>query len=216
MKKVMLAVALSALTLPAFADTTVNGKLSTLGLGVEAAFPVTQSVDARIGLNTYKYNFNKTSTSSNGISTNYSGDLNLQSLEALADWHPWESGFRVSGGLLYNNNKFTMTAQPSGGNVVVGGVSYVVQAGTAVNATVDFSKVVPYLGIGWGRTPKNTGLSFTSDLGVVFQGSPKGSVSTNNTNVTAAAIVQANADLNSSLKSFNVYPVLSFGIGYSW
>ncbi len=215
MNKIVLAVVFSALTIPAYADTTVNGKLSTLGLGVEAAFPVTPSVDARIGLNAYKYGFSKAATS-NGLITNYSGDLKLQSLQAMADWHPWESSFRVSGGLAYNNNKFAMAGKPVAGNINIGGVTYAVAAGQSVDATVDFNKVAPYLGIGWGRTPKNTGLSVTSDIGIMFQGKPNGSITTNIAGVASADINKANTDLKDALKSFNIYPVLSIGIGYTW
>lgn len=213
MKKIVLAAALSALTLPAYADTTVNGKLSTLGLGVEAAFPMTQSVDTRIGLNTYKYGFNKSVTSGTATA-NYVGNLNLQSLQALVDWHPWEGGFRVSGGLVYNNNKFSMTA--TSGTFNNAGVPVAMAPGEYVNATVDFNKVAPYLGIGWGRTPKNTGLSFTSDIGVIFQGTPNGTVTTNIAAATAADKANANASLNDSLKNFNIYPVISIGVGYTF
>jgi hypothetical protein len=215
MKKIILVSVLSTLTIPAYADTTVNGKLSTLGYGLEAALPLTQSVDGRIGLNTFKYSLNKTSTS-NGIDTNYTGDLNLGSFEALADWHPFTGSFRISGGLVYNNNNLKMTAQPSGGAVSIGGTPYSAGAGQSVNATIDFNKVAPYFGIGWGRTPKNSGLSFTSDIGVLFQGSPKANVTTNIPGVAAADINKANSDLNSAVNSFKIYPVISIGIGYTF
>lgn len=215
MKKIVLAAILSTSTLPVFADATVNGKLSTLGFGVEAAFPLAQSIDARIGYNGYKYNFDETSTS-NGLTTNYNGDLKLSTVQLLADWHPWEGSFRLSGGVIFNNNKFEMTAQPSGTTVNIGGTPYTVGAGQMVNATVDFNKTVPYLGIGWGRTPKNSGLSFTSDIGIMFQGKPKGSVTTNIPGVAAADINRANTDLNDALDNFKLYPVISFGIGYTF
>lgn len=215
MKKLALAAILSTFTLPAFADATVNAKLSTLGFGVEAAIPLTQSLDARIGYNGYRYNFDETSTS-NGVPTNYSGDLKLSNAQVLADWHPWEGSFRLSAGVIFNNNKFEMTAQPSGSNIIVGGQTVAVQPGTSVNATVDFNKTAPYLGIGWGRTPKNSGLSFTSDIGVMFQGKPKGRVTSNNSNVTSTMINQANTDLNDALDNFRFYPVISFGIGYTF
>ncbi|MHB1238350.1 MAG: hypothetical protein ACYCY7_12405 [Gallionella sp.] len=216
MKKIIFAAALSALTLPAYADVTINGKVSTLGLGMEVAFPMAQSIDGRIGLNTYKYNLNKTSTS-NGLSTDYNGDLNLSSLEALADWHPFAGSFRMSGGLIYNNNSLNMTARPTGGTVNVGGTTYPINtSGQYVNAAIEFKKVAPYLGIGWGRTPKNTGLSFTSDIGIMYQGSPKANVTTNIPNVTSADISQANSDLNSSMSSYKFYPVISIGVGYTF
>lgn len=215
MRKIVLAAILSTSTLPVFADTTVNGKLSTLGFGVEAALPLTQSIDARIGYNGYKYSFDQTSTS-NGLSTNYSGDLKLSTVQLLADWHPWEGSFRLSGGVIFNNNKFEMTAQPSGTTVNIGGTPYTVGTGQMVNATVDFNKTAPYLGIGWGRTPKNSGLSFTSDIGIMFQGKPKGSVTTNIPTVSATDIDRANTDLNGALDNFKLYPVISFGIGYTF
>lgn len=216
MKKLALAAILSTFTLPAFADATINAKLSTLGFGVEAAFPLAQSVDARIGYNGYRYNFDETSTS-NGVPTNYSGDLKLNNAQVLADWHPWEGSFRISAGVIFNNNKFEMTAQPSGSNTInIGGTPYTVGAGETVNATVDFNKTAPYLGIGWGRTPKNSGLSFTSDIGIVFQGKPKGSITTNIPGVSAADINRANTDLNDALDNFRYYPVISIGIGYTF
>lgn len=217
MKKIALIVAALALSPAiALADTTVNAKVSTLGGGLEAAFPIMESVDARIGINTFSYSFNK-STASNGLTTNYNGKLNLQSLQALADWHPMAGSFRMSGGLVYNNNSFSMTAIPGAGGVVnIGGTPTIVGAGQSVNANVDFNKVAPYLGIGWGRTPKNTGLSFTSDFGILFQGTPKGSVTTNVAGVPAANIAKANADLNASLNSFKMWPVASIGIGYTF
>ena len=221
MKKYILAIALSALTLPVYADTTINGKVSTLGLGVEAAFPVTQSVDARIGVNGFHYTFNK-ATTSNGQSTTYNGNLDMQSLQALADWHPWQSSFRVTGGLVYNNNQFKGTAQPTGGKLYLGGSCYgvspcIITVGDAhVDATVDFDKIAPYLGIGWGRAAKKSGLSFTSDVGVLYAGTPKTNLTTVDFNATAADLASANAALKDSLNGYKFYPIVSIGIGYSF
>lgn len=220
MKRIIVAAALSALVAPAYADLTVNGKLSTLGSGLEVAFPlpVLTSTDARFGFNTFSYGFQQTTTSG-GNSTDYDGDLNLQSLQALVDWHPFAGSFRMSGGVVYNGNKFSMTARPTNGQIAVGGGTYFPAGNAAVNATVDFSKVVPYLGFGFGRTPKNTGLSFTSDIGIMFQGSPNATVTTTgipDAGNLAADTAQAKADLEAALKNFTVYPVISFGIGYTF
>ncbi len=212
LKKIVLVLAALALSpAMAMADTTISGKVSTLGLGADATYQITDSINARVGINGYNYNVNKVS---NG--TNFSGKLNLSTLQALADWHPWESGFRVSGGLMYNNNKFAMTAVPSAGNVTIGGVTYTSAAAGTVSSTVDFAKVVPYLGLGWGTKPKDTGLSFQSDVGIMFQGKPRSSVTATGTAVTAASLAQANTDLNNSLNNFRYYPVVSIGIGYAF
>ena len=224
MKNVILAVALAALTLPAFADTTIDGKISSLGLGAEVAFPMTQSVDARIGLNGFQFTRTTSTAASPGVvASNSNNSFNLQSLQALADWHPWQSSFRLSGGLMLNYNKLNVTSTLAAGQnyIYLNGQKYNLQSivgqDATVNATVDFRKVAPYLGIGWGRTPKNTGLSFTSDFGIMFQGAPRSNLTTNITNLlNANDITQANAQLRDSVKNYNMYPVISFGIGYSF
>lgn len=53
MKKIVLATLFSAFSVSALADTTVAVKAATLGVGVDAAFPITESFDARIGINTF-------------------------------------------------------------------------------------------------------------------------------------------------------------------
>ena len=213
-KKLILAATLAALSSAALADTTAAAKVSTLGYGLDVAFPMTESIDARIGFNTFSYNTNK---NSNG--TNYSGQLSLGTLAALADWHPWEGSFRLTGGLMYNNNKFSMTAQPTGATVMVGGKPYAA-AGTSVNANVTFGTIAPYLGLGWGSAPKDTGFSFAADFGIMFQGKPKGAVTATGPGANQAglqnSLIQANADLNASLKNFQYYPVASVGIGYTF
>jgi len=115
-----------------------------------------------------------------------------------------------------------MTATPvPGKNIIyINGNPYsltsAISANPSVDASIDFRKIAPYLGIGWGRTPKNTGLSFTSDIGILFQGTPNSNVTTNITGVTSTDITQANAQLQDSVKNYNIYPVISVGIGYSF
>ena len=215
MKKIILAVALSILTVPAFAAVAVDAKVSTLGLGLEVNLPITQTIDGRIGANSFNYSLNKTSTS-NGLATNYTGKLKLGTLEALADWHPFDGSFRLTGGLVYNNNNLSMVATPTGGTINIGGNTYTANSSDYVDALVKFKKVAPYFGIGWGIVPKDTGFSFTSDIGVLFQGSPKTSVTTNIPGVTAADINQANSDLSNSVNGFKMYPVVSIGMGYAF
>lgn len=215
MLKIILVAALSILTVPAFAAVAINAKVSTLGLGLEAVVPLTQTVDGRIGVNAYNYSISQSSTS-NGQTTNYFGKLKLGSLEALADWHPFDGSFRLTGGLLYNNNNLSMTAQATGGSVNIGGTSYPANPGDYVDASVKFKKIAPYLGIGWGSVPKDSGFSFTSDIGVLFQGSPTTSVTTNISGATASDISKANSDLSSSVSRFKMYPVVSIGMGYAF
>ena len=195
---------------------TVNLKAGTLGAGVEVAFPLMHNLDGRVGLNKLNYSVNKTSTS-NGVTQDYSGKLNLETIEMLADYHPFTGAFRLTGGFVYNKNNIDLKATPGAGSSVnIGNTSYPVASNSYVNASVDFKKIAPYLGLGWGRTPGNTGFSFTSDIGVLLQGAPRTSVTTNIAGVSSTDLTQANNDLNGSLKNFKMYPVIAIGLGYSF
>jgi hypothetical protein len=178
--------------------------VSTLGYGLGVGFQTTDSIVTRLGFN----RFNKTYTTTSG-SINYSGKVKLSSADLLADWHLFGGVTHLTAGLVYNDNKADLT---SVGSYTINGHPY---TGTA-NSTVSFRKASPYLGFGWSGQAKDKGLSFTSDFGVLFQGKPKSTVSTTDTNVTAADLAKAQSDLDDSLKKFRYYPVVSFGIGYAF
>lgn len=214
MKKHILFVALmAAVSAPAFAaDATakVDLHVSTLGYGLGVAFPVTDEVSARIGFNQFKKTYN---TTSSGLS--YTGDLKLSSLGILADWHPWNGSTHFTAGLMGNGNKFSMSATAGAGGATINGVNYSqAQVGTLTTA-VEFNKVAPYLGFGWSGQAKNTGFSFNSDFGIMFQGSPKATITTTGSGGSAMT-TNAQNQLNTDLKSYKYYPVISCGIGYAF
>jgi hypothetical protein len=193
-------------------DVSVGLQVGTLGAGVVAAVPLTKDVAARIGVNGYNYNYN---TTSNGVA--YDGHLKLQSAEFFADWHPWGGSFRLTGGVLYNNNKFDLTGTPSGGSYTFNGTVYTASQVGSVNANVDFNKVAPYIGFGWGDNSQTAGLHFTSDIGVAYQGSPKATITATGaaSNAQLASDVQASqAKLQSDLNNFRFYPVIEMGLVY--
>lgn len=93
-----------------------------------------------------------------------------------------------------------------------------------MNGDVSFNSAAPYLGFGWNSQPKNKGLSFKSDFGVMFQGSPNatltytgnggGNPTVNSQIRSQVAVEQTN--LNDKLKNYKYYPVISFAIGYAF
>ncbi|ADE11183.1 hypothetical protein [Sideroxydans lithotrophicus] len=200
-KQILLAAMLAAMSAPAFAGTGIEARISTLGYGLGLGFQATDSVVARVGFN----QFSKTYSTTSGT-VNYNGNLKLSSADLLADWHLFGGVTHLTAGLVYNNNKVEMT---SVGQYTLNGNPY---TGT-LNSSVTFNKVAPYLGFGWSGQPKNSGFSFNSDFGVLFQGQPKASVSGSG---NAAADATAQADLENSLKNFRYYPVISVGIAYAF
>lgn len=212
-KQILFATVIAAVSAPAFAaDATMKADLhlSTLGYGLGLAFPVSDQVDVRVGFNQFSKSY---STSSGGL--NYNGDLKLSSYGALLDWHLWNGVTHITAGLMGNGNKFTMTAAAGAGGATINGTTYTqAQVGT-LTTTVEFSKTAPYLGFGWSGQAKNTGFSFNSDFGVMFQGSPKATIVSTGTGGSAMT-ADAQNQLNNDLKNYKYYPVISVGIGYAF
>lgn len=221
-KKVFAALAISAgfLGTAAHAEVDVAGSVGTTGVGFHATVPISESVNARLGLGYLDYNYRGSTRD-----LNYDLDLKTNTYDALLDWYPdKESTFRITGGLSYNGNKIDVRALPNAtGSYTIQGNSYDAASVGKVSGKVDFNKVAPYLGIGWGRPSSATekGWSFSTDLGVLIQGSPKTSLSS--TGCTAAAAVcsqfasdvaRENAALQEEVGKFKIYPVLRVGISY--
>ena len=133
-------------------------------------FQVSDSVVARVGFNQFNKNF---STSSGSV--NYDGKLKLSSLDALLDWHLFGGATHLTVGIMSNDNKFNLTGTPAGKWIYTfNGQTYTCCGSWhAESVKLTFNSAAPYLGFGWNSQPKNKGLSFKSDIGVMFQGSPK-------------------------------------------
>lgn len=190
----------------------VTGKIGTLGYGAELNFGLSDSIGARVGLNAFNYKYND-----NSGAANYDFKMQLQTVSALADWYPFSGGFRTSAGLLYNNNKLTLNAVPGTGGYTIGANTYT-SGISSVEATIEFNKVAPYLGIGWGNpVAKDKGWGLVTDVGVMFQGKPKTNLAvTCTTCPTASDVAAENAKLESDLSNFKFWPVVSIGISYQW
>ncbi|MBI5889999.1 MAG: hypothetical protein HZB47_04895 [Nitrosomonadales bacterium] len=228
MKARMLVLALcGAFAAPAQAEglgVYVNG--GTTGFGLGLAGVLTDGVTGRLSFDTWKRTV--TQSDSNG---NYNLDLKLQTINMLADWYPFGGAFRTTLGLVSNGNKATLTATPSAtGTYTFNGVPYSTADVGAFNGEVKFNSTAPYLGIGWGNpVAKGKSWGFVTDIGVLFQGSPKvnSTVTCSATLLAqpggAAACDQMKADvaagatkLESDIKDFKYYPVISFGVSYNF
>ena len=209
--KRFLAFVLAFIPAAAMADTSVGVRAGTLGLGVEVSFPISQRFGLRINADAYNY-----SRTFKQDDIDYDGKATLKTASLLADWYPFANNFRISAGPVYNGNKLGLTSQP--GNVIVNGVTY----SATVDGEVEFKKYVPYAGIGYGR-PIRTGLSMTFDLGVVFQGTPTGTLTGTCSSPTPGAcatfqsdLAAQQASLNETLKDFRYYPVVAVGLAYTF
>jgi hypothetical protein len=179
----------------------IGVRAGTTGLGADIAWNIAPAIDARVGYSALKWSY-KTDTSN----ASYDGDVKLSNLSGLLDFHPLGPVFRITGGVILNDNKYAATGHPS---AVPG----------SFNATVEPSRrLAPYLGVGWGNVA-GAGVNFYADLGLMFMGSPKATLTADCTGLSAAqcSAVQSQAaaeqaNLEEKLKRFKTYPVLNIGL----
>lgn len=220
MKTTYLALALMAGLSCAAANAAamgVSATAGTTGLGLHVSFPIQPKLNARVGFGYLNYEDTGSTTDAD-----YNFKMKLRTFDVLADYFPMDNGFRMTGGLVYNGNRVDVDMKAkSGAQYVVNGTTYSAAQAGSINGSVDFKKIAPYLGIGWGNAVANKGWGFSADLGVMFQGSPRTSLTNSGCQASAIICTQLASDiavektkLNDEVNSYKTYPVLRVGASY--
>jgi hypothetical protein len=196
----------------------VTARVGTLGIGVDVNKSLTPQLNGRLGFNFGNVSLNRTDS---GI--DYDAQLKFSSVQLFGDYYPFtSSSFRVTGGIVAQNNRFAVNSKPSStGTYTIAGNQYsAANVGTLSGEYSYGNSIAPYLGIGIGKS-SNEGLGFNADLGVMFTGSPKVSLTAsnpafNNNPITRSQIDTQARQTENDLRGFNVYPVLSIGLSYGF
>jgi hypothetical protein len=212
-----------------FSSVGVGATLSTLGIGVEAATPLSQRTNLRAVMNLFSY-----STTFNDDGINYAATLQLRSFDALLDWFPFNGSFHVSpGAMVYNGNQLKgSTSVAAGEYFTLNDVNYLSSPGTPVGGTASgkFSPAAPMVLAGWGNVAsRSKHISIPVEAGAVFSGAPHtvlnltGDVcnldGTNCRAISSDPTVQSNilaqqTKFNNKVSPYKVLPVLSVGFAY--
>jgi hypothetical protein len=208
---------------PGQAQVAVAGKAGSLGLGLEVTLGISPQVNARLGANGFNYTDDHRRVS--GIE--YDATAKLRTATALLDWHPGGYGFRLTGGLVYNDTRIEGTSLPPvSGSYDIGGVPVPVALVGTLSGKIDFNPTVPYLGLGWGNAVSpGKKVGFYADAGVMFQGRgratltpniPTGSPLNNPTARAALDILlrREESEIEKDVADYTVYPVVSVGLSY--
>lgn len=192
----------------------VGVRAGTTGVGGDIGIEIMPTLSARVGYSWLSFN-----TSVDSDDVEYDAKPRLSNGNLFLDWSPL-GPFRITGGIVFNDNKIDVTGVPTGGTFTLNGVVYPASAIGSLTGTVKSGQsAAPYLGIGYGNVA-GAGVNFYFDLGVMFQGSPKASLTaTCGASLTAGqcAQLQANAaaeaiDLQNSINNFKYYPVANIGV----
>jgi len=211
---------------PGRAEVAIAAKAGTLGAGAELTVGLSPRVNTRLGVNGFDYTDDRREAS--GIE--YDTKAELRTATALLDWHPGGRGFRLTGGLVYNDTRVKGSSLPPASGVYnIGGVPVPVNLVGTLDAEADFDPVVPYVGLGWGNAVSpGKKVGFYVDLGVVFQGKADVTLiplipADSPINTTPGArdaldilLRREEQDLEDDVSDYDLYPVLSFGLSYKF
>ena len=155
----------AAVASPALAEETngwrVGAHGGTAGVGASAAWDFHDKLAVRAIANRFNYDRKETVSGKR-----YKGKLELANFGLLLDWHPFDNGFRVSGGAILNRNELSARANAAD-NFKIGDTDY---GRGNLDANVDFRNFAPYLGVGYDGGRGKKGFSFFAEAGAMFQG----------------------------------------------
>ncbi|MGE0800475.1 MAG: hypothetical protein AB7G13_13760 [Lautropia sp.] len=184
-------------------------QLGTEGIGVGYG----QSLSPAAGIRG-EANFGRVSRTFESDDVRYDTKLRLGGAGIYGDWFVSQGTFRLSGGLTVNDKKASGTGRSDANTVTLNGRTYSV-VGEELHGTIEFPRVMPYLGVGWGHDSTAKGWGFNADIGMLI-GSPKVRLS-----ATPGLAAAAGADIEAERRSLQrdaddlkVFPVLKIGATY--
>jgi hypothetical protein len=158
----------------------IGAGISPLGIQLQAATNLTSHLNVRASGSFFNYS---TNFNTSGIDSD--AKLNLSSIRTSLDVYPFRSGFRISPGVLFDNqNRITATTDvPAGTSFTLNGQTYYsANANAATGATpvvgsgvlgLNTNKTAFTATAGWGNMARGNGhWSIPLEVGVAFIGAP--------------------------------------------
>lgn len=201
-----LALALAATSAHSF---EMYGKVGLPGV----IFGVAQSVHPKLTLRADAATLGSHSDNGTKEGIDYQGELRADRVGLFADWFVASGGFRLTGGVTFNDARIELTGRGNGGFIQIGDDIYVVGPGESLDVSVRFPRATPYVGIGYGHQPSGTGWGFVFDLGASI-GRATVTASTNIPGVTQADLDRELEELRDSVGKVRAIPQLSVGVNY--
>lgn len=184
-------------------------KAGLLGLGIEYAFSPTDFISVRLGLNGSKFGFD---AEESGI--DYEFDFVWDSQSAAVDVHPFRGAWRVTAGLLRNDNHLKALGR-SANSITIGETTYSSDEIGRLTGRVEFDSTAPFVSVGWDWSrQKRFGLSF--DIGVVKPGTPQVTLAASGP-IAEQPVFQQNLalereELQDALDDFDLLPFATLGL----
>lgn len=205
------AVGLAALPAAANADLfsslSYGVRASTIGDGITLEKPLLYNFSLRVTTGNLS-----NSNQSHYDGTNYTTTTRYNNVGVIGDFRPYGGRYRLSGGLVFGNDRIDNIANPSTPFMRVGNGLYPTSGTGQVLARVTFNRPSIYLGAGAG-TGIVKGLALDVDGGILIRnGVP--TATANGPLMTNPAFQADLTRLQGELRTHIVVPVVSVGLVY--
>ncbi len=202
------------LAAPAAAQTALNLNAGTWGIGAGLVLPINEASAFRLGLAGDAYR-----TRIRESDVRYRARVELAHAPLLFDWHPGAGAFRLTAGIVPNNDNADLEARTTDGVFRFNGTAYDSSTVGSVTGRLSFDRrVAPYLGAGFALAlgGPNSGWNWSMDFGLMYMGKLKATLSATCTSTASAAQcaqlqsdVAAETDqLRDSANDLRWYPVI--------
>ncbi len=224
-----------------FSRVGIAADISPLGIGIHGTTPLDDYFDLRVTGNFFGYTTGRIEVEG----FNIIGNVHMATLGTSVDFYPWNSVWRVSGGLmLVNGNQFSVQSRVAGGtSFKLDGQTYYSSNADPVNGSavlgLNTVKPAPMVSFGFGRyvPHSNRHWSFPTEFGVIYMGAPTFNVNVAGTVCSDKAqtmcsdlgdpsnpvTVEFNQSLQGQLARWRkdlqqvpIYPIFSYGVVYSF
>jgi len=194
---------------------TVWTGVSTIGVGATVGFHDPHGLlGVRAGANFFRLGFNFTQSAAHSRA-----QANFQNEILMADLYPFHGGFRVTAGVVFNQNSANYSSTPEVTGALLGFISNSHYTGVVgnVHGPISFNPVAPYLGVGYVVHAGGHWMA-SADAGAMYQGN--GRIALIPTGLLAAMpawrdrILANGYRADKMIDKMSYYPVVRFQVGY--
>lgn len=191
----------------------VTPKIGTLGYGVDVSVSVATQLNVRAGFQTMTYNW-----AVEMDRARLDGNVELKTIPILLDYYPGGGTFRISGGVMINDNKVVLSVDPNE-PVELEGTKYRIDR---LDGEIGFDQLAWYVGIGCGNAAAGGRVQFACDVGFMYHGAPQ-TTARAEANLPGPLKAQLDRDLETErvqfeedISSLVLYPVVMVGILFAF
>ncbi len=201
----------------------ITADAGTLGIGGAISWRFLDNLGVRAGLRHFSYTYDEFGDAFDVEEADAQGSakLRLQSEPVALDVYPWKrSSFRVSLGVLFNQNELEGTLLPGEGTIDLAGTEYPLSDVGTLRGLAEQAPISPYVSIGGSLyLGKKHHWSLCGELGVAYTDSPEITLRRSGGIVSAeldAALRAEQDDLEDDASGLVLWPIIQVGVRFEF